>query len=71
MCDFEFLAIIAAVIAFLSELLPFVDHNANGVIHAIICLLQSDCVNNHFLKNTTSLEDLEQFSSTEINETSL
>ena len=47
MCDdkTQYIAIVTAILVFMSETMPFMDkYKSNGLIHALVCLLHSDCL---------------------------
>jgi len=45
MCDTQYIAIGTAVLVLISEVLPFIDkYKSNGLVHALVCLLHSDCL---------------------------
>ena len=45
MCDTQYIAIGTAVLVLISEVLPFIDkYKSNGLVHALVCLVQSDCL---------------------------
>ena len=45
MCDTQYIAIGTAVLVLISEVLPFIDkYKSNGLVHALVCLLRSDCL---------------------------
>lgn len=45
MCDTQYIAIGTAVLVLISEVLPFIDkYKSNGLIHALVCLLNSECL---------------------------
>ena len=45
MCDTQYIAICTAVLVLISEVLPFIDkYKSNGLVHALVCLLNSECL---------------------------
>lgn len=45
MCDTQYIAIGTAVLVLISEILPFIDkYKSNGLIHALVFLLNSECL---------------------------
>jgi len=47
MCDdnTQYIAIVTAILVFMSETMPFMDkYKSNGLIHALVCLLNSECL---------------------------
>ena len=44
MCNIEYIAFATGVLVFISEVLPFISRlESNGIVHAIVCILKSDC----------------------------
>lgn len=45
MCDTQYIAVGTAVLVLISEVLPFIDkYKSNGLIHALVCLANSECL---------------------------
>lgn len=58
MCNTELIALCAGTLVLISEILPFIKkYESNGILHAIICILKSDCIKEHV--NEISNADIE------------
>ena len=58
MCNTELIALCAGTLVFISEALPFLKkYESNGILHAVICILKSDCIKDH--GDEASIADVE------------
>ena len=58
MCNTEVIALCAGTLVFISEALPFLKkYESNGILHAVICILKSDCIKDH--GDEASIADVE------------
>jgi hypothetical protein len=45
MCDVQWIALATGVLVCVSEVLPFLKKfKSNGIVHALVCLLNSECI---------------------------
>ena len=50
MCATEYIAFATAGLVFISEVLPFIEHRSNGILHFIYVCYNSDCMKNEAIQ---------------------
>jgi hypothetical protein len=59
MCATEYIAFLTAGLVFVSEVLPFIEHRSNGILHFIYVCYNSDCMKNEAIQEEPAVDMVE------------